>query len=79
MVAKVAGIAGTIPLGGSAGVALPDSPGPVKRAFRRFIGLVWMAFLIPAMLAALPFMFLIAVLVAWMDPRETGNDGADLS
>jgi hypothetical protein len=77
MVAKVAGIAGTAPMGAPIEVSLPDRPGPVKRAFRRLMGLVWMAFLIPAMLAALPFLFLIAIVVARMDPRALENEAPD--
>ena len=63
---KVVTTGETAPRSGYAGITA-YKPGPVKRAFRGLLELVWIALFVPAVVAALPFLFLIAMLVVRID------------
>jgi hypothetical protein len=71
--AKVACVDGGAAGRGAADIALPERPGPARKASRWFSELLWMALFVPAMIAALPFLLLMALVVAWMDPRGDAN------
>jgi hypothetical protein len=75
--AKVAWMAGSAPKSSVAGVTSQEQPQPSKSAFRWVFELLWMVVLIPAMIAALPFLLLMALAVAIMDPRKGEGEAAD--